>query len=163
MNLLEIKELIREGLESAILNNEQVSKSVFFELLSKVEQLEQRLTTQLLFERKENLQARSYVRHEDDIKRDMCMVANYFSLYEHKDLYPDDSQDRAFEIASKVLNVKKSTLRNTRDMFDGHNNSARRGWYQNALPSFMQEIKKHCELMSKEDFLSEVKKILKIQ
>lgn len=30
MNLSEIKELVRKGLETAILNNEQASKSVFF-------------------------------------------------------------------------------------------------------------------------------------
>ena len=38
----EIKELIKKGLEISILNNEKESKNVFFELLSKIEQAEQK-------------------------------------------------------------------------------------------------------------------------
>ena len=110
----------------------------------------------------ENKSVRTYEKLEEDLKREMCMVANYFSLYEHYDLYPTYSQDKAFEVASQVLNVKKGTLKNTRDMFDGHNNSHRNGWYQNELSKLLQEVKANCELLSREEFLAKVKQILKI-
>ena len=61
-----------------------------------------------------------------------------------------------------MLNVKKRTLKNTRDMFDGHNNSRRIGWNQKELPSLLQEVKIACELLSREEFLTKVKQILNI-
>lgn len=155
----EIKELIKKGLEISILNNEKESKNVFFELLSKIEQAEQKemlQKNQKLEEKRESSQEnknmRTYEKLDEDLKREMCMVANYFSLYEHEDVYPAYSQDKAFEKASQVLNVKKRTLKNTRDMFDGHNNSRRIGWNQKELPSLLQEVKIACELLSREEF-----------
>lgn len=162
MNLSEIKELVKNGIETAILNNEKLSKQIFFELLSKIEQLEQN-QKELHVISIDKGKTRSYIKMADDFKKDCYKVANFLSLYEHEDLFPTLSQDKSFEEISKRLKVKKNTLKNWRDMFDGHNTSHRVGWNQKELPSCLQEIKTRCELMTKEEFLIEVKEILNIK
>lgn len=166
----EIKELIKKGLEISILNNEKESKNVFFELLSKIELIEQekhikqsqKIRETDMPDAERNDSVRTYEKLDEKQKKDMCIVANYFSLFEHYDLYPAYSQDKAFDVASHVLNVKKKTLKNTRDSFDGHNNSHRKGWWQKELSTLLQEVKTSCELLSREEFLAKVKQILKI-
>lgn len=166
----EIKEIIKKGLEVSIVNNEKESKNVFFELLSKVEQMEQGKHLKQSQEIEEidmsgaenNNSVRTYEKLDEKQKKDMCIVANYFSLYEHNDVFPMFSQDKAFDAAAQALNVKKRTLKNTRDMFDGHNDSHRTGWFQKELPMLLQEVKTSCELLSREEFLAKVKQILKI-
>lgn len=166
----EIKELIKKGLELSILHNEKESKNIFFELLSKVEQMEQEKHVKQsqeiekidMSDAENNNSARTYEKMDEKQKKDMCIVANYFSLYEHNDVYPMFSQDKAFDVASQVLKVKMNTLKNTRDMFDGHNNSHRKGWWKTELPTLLQEVKTSCELLSREEFLVKVKEILKI-
>lgn len=165
----DVKDLIKKGLEISILNNEKESKNIFFELLSKIEKIEQNENIKICQNIEKNsmtytedkIHLNKYDKLEENLKRDMCMVANYFSLYEHKDLYPAFSQDKAFEIASQILHVKKRTLKSTRDMFDGHNNSHRIGW-QKELSPLLQEVKTNCERITREEFLTKVKQILKI-
>lgn len=136
----------------------------FFELLSKVEQFEQKDLLQYTEKTavSEENKTRSYTKMKDDFKNDCYFIANYLSLYGHEDLFPNYSQDKSFEVISRKLNIKKNTIKNWRDMYDGHNDSSRKGWYQVELPSNMQEIKIRCELLSKEEFLAEVKQILNI-
>lgn len=172
MNLSEIKELVRKGLETAILNNEQASKSVFFELLSKVEQFEQKeLISKYGREQKivmEDNKIRTYTKIGEGLKIDGYKVANYLSLYSHEDLFPNFSQDRALEEIACTLNMKKNTIRNWRDMFDWHNRNnikkenVRKGWVDCNLPQPMEEIKNEYGSMPKEEFLAEVKQILNI-
>lgn len=170
MSLSEIKELVRKGLETAILNDEQASKSVFFELLSKIEQLEQKKLLQHTEKTAvpDESKTRSYTKMKDDLKIEGYKIANYLSLYSHEDLFPMYSQDKALELIAETLNLKKNTIRNWRDMFDWHNKNnnkrenSRKGWENCILSQPMEKIKNEYGSMPKEEFLAEVKQILNI-
>ena len=97
---------------------------------------------------------------EDETKNALYLIAYCFSRYEHTSIFPNHGQDVSFEIASEKLGVKKTTLRNNRDKFDGHNESSRRGWWQTPLPDDMEKVKRIFDSKTKQELITEAKEIL---
>lgn len=100
---------------------------------------------------------------EDETKNALYLIAYCFSCYEHTSLYPKFSQDKAFIVAAEQLGVKKNTLKNARDWFDGHNDSPRSGWWQKPLPTGMKNAKNKFDIKNKVTLLEEAKSILGIK
>lgn len=95
--------------------------------------------------------------------RDINIVAFCFSYFEHTPLYPNNNQTEAFRFAAQSLGMNKNSLKNIRDAFDGHNDNARRGWWQAELSPLQQEIKKQYEdRTKKEEVITMAKEILGI-
>lgn len=164
-NLLNtIKELAQKGYEKSVISNDADNKELFLNIMLKTEivlnNVENKNKVKIQFnEKKTN---RTYEKIEDNTKREMYLIAYCFSYYEHTCLYPQYNQDKAFNVAAEKLGVKKSTLKNARDWFDGHNNNARSGWWQAPLPEDMEKFKKIYSKKSEADTVSEAKNILGI-
>ncbi|MDD3238366.1 MAG: hypothetical protein PHV37_09765 [Candidatus Gastranaerophilales bacterium] len=161
--LMEIKQLAQKGMENTIISNDVQNKDIFLSILLKSEvaisKIGDNFNNSIGFsERPEN--NRTYERIDEELKNDMYLIAYCFSYYEHTSLYPQFSQDKAFEVAATKLGVKKTTLKNTRDWFDGHNDSHRRGWWQAPLPEDMQNFRDVYDKKKREDILNEARMIL---
>ena len=161
----EIKELAQEGLEHAIIAKDADNKEIFIKIMLKAEmglsyQTKQSITSFKPLTKQEPI--RTYERISTDSKTDMYLVAYCFSYFEHECLYPNCSQDKAFSIASEKLGVKKSTLKNTRDWFDGHNDNHRSGWWQAPLPDDMERAKTVFDKKSRNELISAAQNILEI-
>lgn len=105
---------------------------------------------------------RTYDSHEETTRHNMHVVGYCFSTYEHTSLYPAYTQDKALNLAAQIIGVKKNTLKQTRDAFDGHNNSPRKGYWQSKLPTALQKIKDKYDKIKKETVITEAKKILNL-
>lgn len=164
--LTEIKQLAQKGMENTIISNDTENKELFLNILLKSEVAINQLNP-VNFEKKiiqtKEETSRTYKRIDEDLKSDMYLVAYCFSNFEHASLYPQYSQDKAFMIAADKIGVKKNTLKNSRDWFDGHNNSHRNGWWQQPLPEDMQKFKDIYDTKEKEDVINEAKAILDIK
>lgn len=165
-NLLnEIKQLAQQGLENTIIAKDDKNKDIFLNIMLKSElalnKIPMKNTNSLTLTNKEE-SSRTYEKLDDDIKMNMYLVAYCFSCYEHTSLYPKFSQDKAFIVASEQLGVKKNTLKNARDWFDGHNDSHRSGWWQSPLPEDMERAKNVFDNKSRNDLLDEAREILEI-
>lgn len=111
---------------------------------------------------------------EKDKTNEKYIVAYYFSNYEHYDIYPNLNQTDAISEASEALGISYNSLRQMRDQFDAHYKNipfedresrrsiGRRIGYVGKLASTMQKIKDEYDTKSKEEIISIVKKILKI-
>ena len=166
-NLLnEIKQLAQQGLENTILSKDDRNKDIFLKIMLKSElALNKSITSNVNHSNSINKEesSRTYEKLDDDIKMNMYLVAYCFSCYEHNSLYPKFSQDKAFIIASEQLGVKKNTLKNARDWFDGHNDSHRSGWWQAPLPEDMERAKNIFDNRSRNELINEAKNILEIK
>ena len=96
-------------------------------------------------------------------------VAYYLSRFEHDMLFPQYTQVQAFEKASKILGVKKSTLKHKRDAFDPFVNNLktrgnhRRGWWQSGkLSDAMEKVYNRYLHMEEKDIEKEIREILGI-
>ena len=96
-------------------------------------------------------------------------VAYYFSRFEHNKIFPQYNQTQAFEIASRKLNIKLTTLRNKRDSFDPFVNkiktrgNKRAGWHQkDKLSDDMQRVFTEYLSKSEEEIEKEVRAILEL-
>ena len=160
--LSEIKELAQKGMENTIISHDEENKNIFLNIMLKTElainKLKENKDCQVL---KEDT-SRTYEKIDEDVKSNMYLIAYCFSKYEHDSLYPNFSQDKAFIIASEKLGVKKTTLKNARDWFDGHNDNHRSGWWQQPLPEDMQKFKDIYDKKTREAVISEAKSILDI-
>lgn len=163
--LNEIKQLTKTGYETAIISNEEKSKDIFFNILLKIEMALKTMSSAQPINNTLTSQHtdRTYEKMDEETKRQAYIVAYCFSYYEHTSLYPECTQDQAFEIAARKLNIKKNTLKNYRDAFDGHNNSPRKGWWQKELPYDMEQIKHTHEAKPKWENISAAKEILGIK
>ena len=92
----------------------------------------------------------------------MLLTAYCLSNYEHSSLFPNLTQKDAFIKIGKILGVKESTLKLTRDMFDAHNNNSRKGW-QTDLPESLQIVKDKYDKISKQEVIKKVLSILNKQ
>lgn len=72
-------------------------------------------------------------------KREAFIAAYYMSKFEHYGLGLGN-QSETFERVAKALDVKVTTLRNTRDSFDPYTGSHRRGWWQVELSPALVQI-----------------------
>lgn len=166
-NLLnEIKQLAQQGLENAIIAKDDKNKDIFLKIMLKSElALSKTATNNVNYSSSVNKEetSRTYEKLDDDIKMNMYLVAYCFSCYEHTSLYPKFSQDKAFIVASEQLGVKKNTLKNARDWFDGHNDSHRSGWWQAPLPEDMERAKNVFDNKSRNELINEAKNILEIK
>lgn len=165
-NLLnEIKELAQEGYEKAIVSHDTSNKELFLNIMLKAEVVLNNFEYKKFFKTQPNVKKtdRTYQRIEDNAKKEIYLIAYCFSYYEHSCLYPQYSQDKAFNIAAEKLGVKKNTLKNIRDWFDGHNDNSRSGWWQAPLPEDLEKFKKIYSKKSKLDIISEAKNILNIK
>lgn len=165
--LNEIKQLAQQGLEKSIISRDEENKDIFMQIMLKAEvainKVEQSSAHKNVVAEKENFSTRTYERIDEDAKSDMYLIAYCFSRFEHTSLYPQYSQDKSFIIAAEKLGVKKNTLKNSRDWFDGHNNNTRKGWWQAPLPEDMQKFKEIYDLKSKNEVIAEAKNILGIK
>lgn len=164
-NLLkEIKQLAQQGLENAILENDDKNKNIFLNIMLKTEVVLDKIDNNINYKKttikEESL--RTYEKIGDNIKMNMYLIAYCFSCYEHTSLYPKLNQDKAFVTAAEKLGVKKNTLKNARDWFDGHNDSHRNGWWQAPLPEDMERAKKEFDNKSRNELIKEAKNILEI-
>jgi hypothetical protein len=164
--LLEIKELAQKGMEKAVISHDEENKNTFLSIMLKTE-----IAISKLNENKHGLDlqsskeeiSRTYEKIDEDIKSNMYLVAYCFSKYEHNSLYPTLSQDKAFIVASEKLGVKKNTLKNARDWFDGHCDNHRSGWWQQPLPDDMQKFKDIYDNKSRNEIIGEAMSVLDIQ
>ncbi|MDE6250986.1 MAG: hypothetical protein K2M34_05165 [Alphaproteobacteria bacterium] len=159
--LNEIKQLTKTGYETAILANEEKSKDIFFNILLKIEIALK--STPPVHTITPSGTDRTYEKLDEETKRQAYLIAYCFSYYEHSSLYPQYTQDKAFDVAAKKLNIKKTTLKNYRDAFDGHNNNSRAGYYQKPLPSDMEQFKHAHETKSQSEIISAAKAVLGIK
>lgn len=161
----EIKQLAQQGLENCIILKEDKNKDIFLKIMLKSESglnmVDIKNIKKIDFTNKIET-SRTYEKIDDDKKMDMYLVAYCFSCYEHTSLYPKISQDKAFILASEQLGVKKNTLKNARDWFDGHNDSHRSGWWQAPLPEDMERAKNFFDNKIRSELIFEAKKILEI-
>lgn len=162
--LNEIKQLTKTGYETAILSNEEKSQDIFLNILLKIEMALKSIQSAntITYKAASSNTERTYEKFDEETKRRAYLIAYCFSYYEHTCLYPEYTQDKAFDVAAKKLNIKKNTLKNFRDQFDGHNNSDRRGWWQSPLPYDMEQFKHTHEAKSKFENVFAAKKILGI-
>ena len=72
-------------------------------------------------------------------KRDAYIAAYYMSKFEHYGL-DLGNQSETFKRLADILDVNVNTIKNTRDLFDPHTGSHRRGWWQVDLPPSLVEI-----------------------
>lgn len=149
----EIKNLAKNGYETAILNNESNSKDIFLKILFKTE-LAQNQQTDII---------RTYNKHNADAKSRAYMVAYCFSTYGHRCLFPAHTQTDAFDIAGRKLGFKRNTIKGFRDMFDGDNNECERVGWQRPLPTDMQEFKDANKHKSRAALIDAAKEILGIK
>lgn len=166
-NLLdEIKQLSQQGLENAILNKDDKNKNIFLNIMLKTElAINKYKGNSLNYSNRttiEEYSLRTYEKLDDDVKMNMYLVAYCFSRYEHSCLYSNLNQDKAFIIAAEKLGVKKNTLKNIRDWFDGHNDSHRSGWWQAPLPEDIERAKKVFDNRTRSELIQEARKILEI-
>lgn len=159
--LNEIKELAQQGLENTIIAKDDKNKNIFLSIMLKSELTLSKTTAPNTNDNKVE-PIRTYEKLDDDVKMNMYLVAYCFSCYEHTSLYPSFSQDKSFNIAAEQLGVKKNTLKNARDWFDGHNDSHRSGWWQAPLPEDMERAKKVFDNKSRNELITEAKNILNI-
>jgi len=160
--LTEIKALAKDGYENAVMSNTEKCKDAFLSIMLKIEiSLNTPVTIRKNFT--SNIPSRTYEKINDIQKQNMYLVAYCFSYFDHTSLYPAYKQDKAFEIAAEKLGVKKNTLKNARDWFDGHNDNHRKGWWQSPLPDDMAKVKKIYGNKSKEEIISLAKSILGIK
>lgn len=163
--LAEIKQLAQKGMENTIISNDVQNKDIFLNILLKSEVAISKLgcnsNSVMGFSDKQEGN-RTYERIDGELKNDMYLIAYCFSYYEHTSLYPQLSQDKAFEVAAMKLGVKKTTLKNTRDWFDGHNDSHRKGWWQAPLPEDMQNFRTIYDKKKREDVIGEASLILDV-
>ncbi len=160
----EIRQLARQGMKDMILADDSKTEEIFLEIMEKSKSILDRLERKDFSKEntsKENVRTRTG-RIPDDVKQKVNLVAYCFSEYEHTSLYPNRSQQEAFELAAQALEVKKNTLSNIRDSFDGHNNSHRRGWYQAELSSDLVKTKEICSRSDKNTILAKARQILGI-
>lgn len=112
--------------------------------------------------------------HRTKVSTELLMkenkVAYYLSRFEHTPLFPQYNQTQAFEVISKILGVKLTTLRLKRDTYDPFCNNLkkrgrkRKGWWQNNNSSDdMQRIYDRYLHMSEEEIEREIKEILDIK
>lgn len=160
--LNEIKEIIQSGIENSILNNEPKSKEIFFKLSDKIVLALNNLNseTKTINYNKTVFSQRTYEYIDDETRKKMQIVAYCFSTYEHDPIFPNCTQTKALEIAAEKLGVKKNTLKQTRDAFDGHNNNHRQGYHQKDLSEPLKQIKDLYGKKSKNEVVNEVKSIL---
>lgn len=158
--LTEIKELAQKGMENTVISNDNLNKELFLNIMLKSEVALNKLNQNVGNAAYEG--SRTYEKIDDDLKSNMYVVGYCFSNYEHMSLYPELSQDKAFIIAAEKLGVKKNTLKNVRDWFDGHNDSHRSGWWQQELPEDMQKFKEIYDKKDKGSILKEAREILEI-
>jgi len=163
--LTEIKQLAQKGMENTVIANDIQNKDLFLSIMLKSEvaisKLGDNLNSSMIFHNKPEGN-RTYERIGEDLKSDMYLVAYCFSYYEHTSLYPQFSQDKAFEVAATKLGVKKTTLKNSRDWFDGHNDSHRKGWWQAPLPEDMQKFRDIYDKKDRAEVINEASLILEI-
>jgi hypothetical protein len=163
--LTEIKQLAQKGMENTVIANDTQNKDIFLSIMLKSEvaisKLGDTLNNSMNFQNKTEGN-RTYERIGEDLKSDMYLVAYCFSYYEHTSLYPQFSQDKAFEVVATKLGVKKTTLKNSRDWFDGHNDSHRKGWWQAPLPEDMQKFRDIYDKKDRAEVINEASLILEI-
>lgn len=159
--LQNLKESIIKGYEDAVLYSEQHSKQRFLDMLIKIEFELAKKTEELQSDAKSK-NKRSYDKIEDITRDKMYLVAFCFSYYEHTSLYPKLSQKNALETAAKTLGVKVSTFKNTRDLFDGHNNNHRKGWNNSPMPPLVLEAKEKFENLSRNEVIKMALKALQL-
>ena len=163
--LTEIKQLAQKGMENTVISNDTQNKDIFLSIMLKSEvaisKLGDKLNNSITLQNKPDGN-RTYERIDEDLKSDMYLVAYCFSYYEHTSLYPQFSQDKAFEVAATKLGVKKTTLKNSRDWFDGHNDSHRKGWWQAPLPDDMQNFRDIYDNKDRAEVINEASLILEI-
>ncbi len=154
--LKEIKRLAKTGLETSIIIQNYEINDIFIKILLRTELLLEKLTDKELNSR----QIRTHQRMAQVKKDEVSIVAYCFSEYEHDSLYPNHNQTEAFELAAQKLDIKKNTLSNIRDAYDGHNNSHRRGWYLKPLGNDLERVKDVCSTNTKEENIRIAKDIL---
>lgn len=155
--LAELKKLAHLGYETAILNAEPKSKEIFWEIIKLTE------LTSISPEEATNIPAkRSYDQYSEEQRDDIYLVAFCFSYFGHKVLFPNDNQTNALKKAAQLLDVKYTTLKNRRDLFDGHNNNSRKGWSNSPLPPQMQKVKIYLESLEKHIVINKAKKALNL-
>lgn len=135
------------------------AKDLMYSLIITIRMLKQ---TQIEETANKNNNQRTYDSHEESTRHNMHVIGYCFSTYEHTCLYPTYSQDKALNSAAQIIGVKKNTLKQTRDAFDGHNNSPRKGYWQSDLPTALQKIKDKYDKIKKEAVIAEAKKILNL-
>ena len=162
-NLLsEIKELAQKGMENTIISHDEKNKDIFLNIMLKTEVALSKFNEVKDYHVLKEDTARTYEKLDEDVKSNMYLIAYCFSKYEHNSLYPTLSQDKAFIIASEKLGVKKNTLKNARDWFDGHNDNHRSGWWQQPLPDDMQKFKEIYDQKARNEIIHEAESILDI-
>ena len=98
-------------------------------------------------------------RIDDEKREDVYTVAYWMSKYEHRDILPSYTQTEAFSYISDVLGVKHNYLKNTRDTFDSHTGSHRKGW-DARMNELMKKLFLDFEEMEKTQVLERVRQIL---
>lgn len=95
-----------------------------------------------------------------EIKEKVYIIANYVSLYGYNEIFPEIKTNKEFyQKIYEKFNIKNNTFRNYRDMFDGYNDSKRKGWYQKELDSIAKKVKQKYLKVSKENYTEIVKEL----
>lgn len=160
--LKSLKEDIQKIYEDAILYSEPHSKQSLFQLLLKIELEAVKSKEEAVIKPAKQNVKRSYNQYPDEIQEKMYLIAYCFSYFGHTSLYPYLNQKAAFETAARAINVKMSSLKNTRDMYDGQNSSPRKGWKRKSLPPKVQHAKDILEKLDRETIIKKALKVLKM-
>jgi len=155
--LNEIKQLAHQGYETAILNAESESKKVFWQIIEKIEFAPKTEVVEVGAK-----QPKKYDRHSDEARDNMYLTMFCFSYYGHETLYPNLTQYEAFNRVSEKLGIKFASLKNTRDLFDGHNNNSRVGWKNSPLPERVRKAKEYLESLGEKTVVEKAKKVLEL-
>lgn len=150
----EVENVADEALKAIYQEDLDKAKELLYSLIIRVKMIKK------LSLAENKVEQRTYNSIDQSTRHNMHVVGYCFSKFGHACLYPELSQDSAFNLAAKKIGVKKSTLKQTRDAFDGHNDSPRRGYWQTDLPNALQKIKNKYDRLRKEVVISEAKKIL---
>jgi len=152
----ELKVLAHQGYETAILRAEAESKKIFWQIIEKLEFTHKSGLVSNIAEHKK------YDKYSEEIRDNMYLVMFCFSYYGHESLYPKLTQSEAFNRVSEKLGVKLTSLKNNRDLFDGHNNSPRKGWKNSPLPERVRKAKDYLESLGKKTVIEKAKKVLEL-
>ena len=158
MKTLEIEKKLKNAIKISIMNRYSEVEPILFDILKDLNQLNS--------QNNENI-----VLSENRIKLScgtadaMYRVAYWLSKNDHEALYPYLSQSQAIQRIADLLNVKVTTLRNTRDYYDRFivdKKSNRKGWDIPKLPPKLEAIFYEYSAKTDSEIFLEISKILNI-
>lgn len=154
----EIEQKIKNAIKISIMNKYSEVEPILFDILKDLNQLHNPKNENMVL-------SENRIKLSHSVADSMYRVAYWLSKNDHDALYPYLSQAQAIEKIADLLNVKVTTLRNTRDYYDRfivEKKSNRKGWDIPKLPPKLEVVFYEYGKKTDSEIFSEIAKILNI-